>query len=100
MREEHSIWKQIAQLRVGPALHDGSGHPMQIGAGIHVVRNATGDDGEDRPCWLLSPSATTALRRPPVVVMQPVEDWERDDPTRCLGRSRHGLFLPQALVWS
>ncbi len=32
--------------------------------------------------------------------MQPVEDRERDDTTLCLGRSGHGLFLPEALVWS
>lgn len=33
-------------------------------------------------------------------MMQPIEDGECYDTTICLGRSRHGLFLPEALVWS
>ena len=31
--------------------------------------------------------------------MEAVEDWECHDTTVCLGRSRHRLFLPQALMW-
>jgi hypothetical protein len=31
--------------------------------------------------------------------MQAIEDWECQDTTVCLGRSRHRLFLPQALMW-
>ena len=31
--------------------------------------------------------------------MQAIEDWECHDTTVCLGRSRHRLFLPQALMW-
>jgi hypothetical protein len=31
--------------------------------------------------------------------MQAIEDWERRDTTVSLGRSRHRLFLPKALVW-
>ena|SRR5882672_8087321 len=38
-------------------------------------------------------------RRPSVVVMQAIEDWECQDTTVSLGPSRHGLFLPEALVW-
>ncbi len=38
-------------------------------------------------------------RRSSVVVMQAIEDWECHDRTVGLGRSRHRLFLPEALVW-
>lgn len=31
--------------------------------------------------------------------MQAIEDWECHDTAVCLGRSRHRLFLPQALMW-
>src|SRR5713101_4598903 len=52
------------------------------------------------PYWLLSPSEENRVsRRPSVVVMQPIEDRVCDDTTICLGCSRHGLFLPKALVW-
>src|SRR6266852_7087441 len=54
----------------------------------------------DRSYWLLSPSEENRVsRRPSVVVTQPIEDRVRDDTTICLGCSRHGLFLPKALVW-
>src|SRR5712691_1864501 len=47
-----------------------------------------------------SPSEENRVsRRPSVVVMQPIEDRVCDDTTICLGCSRHGLFLPKALVW-
>jgi len=39
-----------------------------------------------------------ASRRLPVVVMQAIEDWECHGQTVCLGRSRHRLFLPKALI--
>ena len=45
-------------------------------------------------------TARAASRRPSVVVMQPIEDRDRDDTTLCLGGTRHGWFLPEALVWS
>jgi len=35
---------------------------------------------------------------PSVVVMQAIEDWECHGQTVCLGRSRHRLFLPKALI--
>src|SRR5882762_6117312 len=38
-------------------------------------------------------------RRPSVVVMQAIEDWECHDTTVSLGHSRQRLFLPEALVW-
>src|SRR5213593_3265681 len=44
-------------------------------------------------------TSRAASRRPSVVVMQAIEDWECHDTTVCLGRSRHRLFLPQALMW-
>src|SRR5712664_972589 len=44
-------------------------------------------------------TSRAALRRHSVVVMQAIEDWECHDTTVCLGRSRHRLFLPQALMW-
>ncbi|HLQ15996.1 MAG TPA: hypothetical protein VK256_09110, partial [Candidatus Eisenbacteria bacterium] len=39
-------------------------------------------------------TSRAASRRPSVVVMQAIEDWECHDTTVCLGRSRHRLFLP------
>ena len=44
-------------------------------------------------------TARAASRRPSVVVMQTIEDWECHDPTVSLGQSRHGLLLAQALMW-
>src|SRR5882672_726132 len=44
-------------------------------------------------------TSRAASRRPSVVVMQAIEDRECHDTTVCLGRSRHRLFLPQALMW-
>src|SRR5713101_631053 len=38
-------------------------------------------------------------RRPSVVVMQAIEDWDSHDTTVSLGHSRQRLFLPEALVW-
>src|SRR5712692_10111075 len=61
---------------------------------------ALSSQGAQRPhYWLLSPSEDGASSRPSVVVMQPIEDRVCDDTTICLGCSRHGLFLPKALVW-
>src|SRR5882724_2116180 len=42
---------------------------------------------------------TAPSRRPSVVVMQAIEDWECHDTTVSLGHSRQRLFLPEALVW-
>src|SRR5216683_389414 len=44
-------------------------------------------------------TARGVSRRPSVVVMQAIEDWERHNTTVSLGHSRHRLFLPEALVW-
>jgi len=44
-------------------------------------------------------TARGVSRRPSVVVMQAIEDWECHDRTVGLGHSRHRLFLPEALVW-
>src|SRR5216683_5377422 len=43
-------------------------------------------------------TARAVSRRPSVVVMQAIEDWERHNTTVSLGHSRHRLFLPEALV--
>jgi len=37
-------------------------------------------------------------RRPSVVVMQAIEDWDSHDTTVSLGHSRQGVFLPETLV--
>src|SRR5712664_2800966 len=44
-------------------------------------------------------TARAASRRPSVVVMQAIEDWECHGPTVSLGQSRHRLLLAQALMW-
>src|SRR6266404_1759287 len=44
-------------------------------------------------------TAPRVSRRPSVVVMQAIEDWECHDTTVSLGHSRQRLFLPEALVW-
>ncbi len=45
-------------------------------------------------CWLpsLSTQPIGVSRRPSVVVMQAIEDWERHDTSVSLGHSRHRLF--------
>src|SRR6266849_2579733 len=43
-------------------------------------------------------TARGVSRRPSVVVMQAIEDWECHETTISLGHSRHRLFLPEALV--
>ncbi len=45
-------------------------------------------------------TARRESRRPSVVVMQAIEDWECHDTTVSLGHSRDRLFLPEALVWA
>ena len=44
-------------------------------------------------------TSRAASRRPSVVVMQAIEDWECHDTTVSLGQSRHRLLLAQALMW-
>src|SRR6266851_4835147 len=44
-------------------------------------------------------TARGVSRRPSVVVMQAIENRDCHDTTVSLGHSRHGLFLPEALVW-
>ena len=44
-------------------------------------------------------TARGVSRRPSVVVIQAIEDWDCYDATVNLGHSRHRLFLPETLVW-
>jgi hypothetical protein len=45
---EHAIWEEFAELALRPALQDEFGDEVQVGARINVVRDARGDDTQDR----------------------------------------------------
>jgi len=47
MRDGDAIWKEVAELFVGPAAKDELGDEVQVGPGIEIVRDAGRDDGED-----------------------------------------------------
>ncbi len=50
---EDAIGQEVAQLRLRPIVNDELGDQVQVGARIDVVRDASGDDGEDG-CGALS----------------------------------------------
>jgi hypothetical protein len=44
MRDEHAVRQKLAQLGVGPSMHDSVNDLVQVGARVDVMRDARRDD--------------------------------------------------------
>jgi hypothetical protein len=48
MRNREAVWQQLAQLAVRPPVDDERSDEVEVGTRVDAVRDAGGDDGQDR----------------------------------------------------
>ncbi len=85
MRGEHAIGQEVAELRLGPAVHNAVNDAMKIGAWVDVVRDARRHDRQD-------------VARPHAAFIEPCEQpifaTEHQAPELALASVVGGLDVP------